>query len=34
MVIDCENSEAQVRRKARGIATFAAQYGKGDPRTW
>lgn len=32
MIIDCENTESQVRRKARGIATYAAQYGEGDPR--
>jgi hypothetical protein len=31
MVIDCENSEAQVRRKARGIAAYAAYHGHGDP---
>jgi hypothetical protein len=33
MVIDCENSEAQVRRKARGIAAYAAYHGTAT-RTW
>lgn len=31
MIIDCENSESQVRRKARGIAAHAGYHGKGDP---
>ena len=31
MVIDCENSESQVRRMARGITAHAGYHGKGDP---
>jgi hypothetical protein len=31
MVIDCENSEGQVRRRLRGVVAFAKHYGKGDP---
>lgn len=32
MVIDCENTEGQVRRKTRGIVAHCSHYGKGDPR--
>jgi replicative DNA helicase len=31
MIIDCENTRSQVRRKARGIAAHAGYHGKGDP---
>lgn len=31
MVIDCENSEGQVRRRLRGVVAFAKHYGQGDP---
>jgi hypothetical protein len=31
MIVDCENSESQVRRKARGIVAHAGYHGKGDP---
>ena len=31
MVIDCENSEGQVRRRLRGVVAFAKHYGDGDP---
>jgi hypothetical protein len=32
MVIDCENTEGQVRRKTRGIVAHCGHFGKGDPR--
>jgi RecA-family ATPase len=31
MIVDCENSWAQVRRKARGVVAFAKHHGSGDP---
>ena len=30
MIFDCENTEGQVRRNVRGIAAFAAHYGRSD----
>jgi replicative DNA helicase len=32
MIIDCENTEGQVRRKTRGIVAHCGHYGQGDPR--
>lgn len=32
MIIDCENTESQVRRKTRGIVAHCSHFGTGDPR--